>query len=334
MKETDQLMWENWYANRDDLLVSPSALRLLIKNPKTYYKHYVLEDQEVLTGKHFDEGSLLHCMVLEPEELNNKFVNMGIATPNETILSCINYVLELCPQDPNLGYYDWEILSHLIKINKYQSLKDTKDGTGDSKRLKKILTDNALEYFKLHVENADKTIVDQESWDKCMRKAKAITDDEKAAWLLYAQDDKDEVRYELEMNHRPDEYQFGIKGIMDCIKVSKKHKTIFVSDVKTTNKTIAEFAENIDKYDYWLQPACYEVLAKSLMRGPAFNYDFVFHFIVVDKNDQVYNFKVSEESLQKWRKQLIELVNHKLSWHIEHHDFELPYDFANNFVVL
>ena len=78
----------------------------------------------------------------------------------------------------------------------------------------------------------------------------------------------------------------------------------------------------------------YEILAKSLMRGPAFDYDFVFHFIVVDKNNQVYNFKVSEESLEKWRKQLIQLVNHELSWHIEHRDFNLPYEFANNFVVL
>ena len=121
---------------------------------------------------------------------------------------------------------------------------------------------------------------------------------------------------------------------MDCIKVSKQHKTIYVSDVKTTNKTIQQFADTVELYDYWLQPACYEVLAKSLMRGPAFDYKFEFYFIVVDKNDKVYNFKVSDESLEKWRNQLLELVNHQLTYHIEHKDFDLPHDFAKNLVVL
>lgn len=329
-----EIKFEEWNAKKDDLHLSPSALKLLKNNPAIYHKHYILDEKVKLTGKHFDEGSLIHCMVLEPDEVKNKFINMAIPVPSETILSCINYVLELCPQDSSFNYYDKEILNHLITINKHQSLKDTKDGTGDSKRLNKILTENAEEYFRLHVENKDKVIVDQESWDKCKYKAEAILANKQSNYLLKAINDDDEVRTELELSTRPDEFQFGIKGILDCIKVDRKEKTIYVSDIKTTSGTISQFKDVVDKYDYWLQPPCYQVLAKSLMRGIAYDYKFEFHFIVVDKNNQVYNFLVSETSLEKWTEQLIQLVNFELTWHIDNKDFDLPYEFAKNSVVL
>ena len=337
LNEIQQMNYDAFFANVENLMLSPSAIKLLLESPKTYYKHYILNEKEHKTGKHFDEGSLVHCMVLEPEELKNKFVNMGIDTPTDSTRLCLEHLLSLERSATELEEYAEEIIAYLKDINLHQSLVDDKKSpflTGDEKRLAKIINPNSIEYFRIMVEGRDKIIVDSASWDKCYAKAEAILDCEKAAFLLKPINATDEVRYELELSDRPDELQYGIKGIMDAIKVDREAKTIYVSDVKTHGGKLKDFAASAEKYDYWLQPVIYKLLAKSLLRGKAFDYKIEFHFITVDQNNDVYCFPVSEESMNRWYDQLEQIINHKFSYHITKQEFTLPYDFANNLISL
>jgi hypothetical protein len=283
----------------------------------------------------------VHCMVLEPEELKEKFVNMGVPVPTDSTRLCIEHLLSLERTASELEEYSDEIIAYLKEVNLHQSLVDDKKAdknlkilTGDEKRLAKIINDNSVEYFRLQIEGRNKIIVDSNSWDKCYAKAEAILSNKQANHLLKIIDPTDEVRYELELSDRPDELQYGVKGIMDVIKVDRKAKTIYISDVKTHGGKLKDFAVSAEKYNYWLQPGIYNLLAKSLLRGKAFDYKIVFHFITVDQNNDVYCFPVSEESMNKWSEDLVKIINTKLSYHIVNEDFTLPYEFANNLVSL
>ena len=332
---------EEFFSKVEDLNLSASALKLLIENPKTYYKHYVLNEREVKKGKHFDEGSLIHCMVLEPEELQNRFVNMGVPTPSDNTKACIDHLLSLERNASELEEYAQEIVDYLKEINLHQSLVDDKKPdkngvmlTGDQKRVAKIINENTIEYFRIMVEAREKTIVDAASWDKCYAKAQAILTNEKALFLLKPVNDTDEVRYELELSDRPDELQFGVKGILDVIKVDRVNKTIYVSDIKSHGGKLKDFKDSAEKYDYWLQPVIYKLLAQSLLRKQAFDFKIEFNFIVVDQNDNVYCFPVGEETYEKWMKQLVYMINTEANYHLTTQDFTLPYQFANNLVSL
>ena len=337
LNEVQKMNEDAFYNNLESLHLSPSAIKLMLESPRTYYKHYVLNEKDKKTGKHFDEGSLVHCMVLEPEELNNKFVNMGISVPSDSTRLCIEHLLALGKEESNLNDYHQEIINYLKDINLHQSLVDDKKApfkTGDEKRLEKIITDNAIEYFQTMVEGRDKVIVDSASWDKCYEKAVAILTNKKAIELLKPASDTDEVRTELELSDRPDDLQYGVKGIIDVIKVDRERKTVYISDVKTHGGKLKDFKEAAEKYDYWLQPAVYKILAESLLRGRAHDYNIVFHFIVVDKNNDVYCFPVSEMNMDRHYERLVSLVNFKINYHIAMKDFTLPYEFANNLISL
>jgi hypothetical protein len=337
LNEVQQMNYDAFFANVENLMLSPSALKLLLESPKTYFKHYVLNEKDVKTGKHFDEGSLVHCMVLEPEELTNKFVNMGISVPTDSTRLCIEHLLSLGRNASELGEYHEEIINYLKDVNLHQSLVDDKKApwkTGDEKRLEKIITENSIEYFRIMVEAREKTIVDAASWDKCYAKAEAILSNEKANFLLKKVNEDDEVRYEIELYHRPDELQYGVKGIMDVIKVDRKNKTVYISDVKTHGGKLKDFSTSAEKYDYWLQPIIYKILAESLLRGRAFDYKIIFHFIVVDQNNDVYCFPVENSSMEKYFNDLFHMINKKINYHITNKDFTLPYEFANNLISL
>ena len=337
LNEVQQMNYDTFFANVENLMLSPSALKLMLESPKTYFKHYVLGEKDVKTGKHFDEGSLVHCMVLEPEELENKFVNMGISVPTDSTRLCIEHLLSLGRDASELEEYHEEIIAYLKDINLHQALVDDKKApwkTGDEKRLEKIITENSIEYFRIMVEAREKTIVDAASWDKCYAKAEAILANEKAKFLLKPVNEDDEVRYEIELSNRPEELQYGVKGIIDAIKVDRKNKTVYISDVKTHGGKLKDFATSAEKYDYWLQPIVYKILAESLLRGRAFDYKIIFHFIVVDQNDDVYCFLVENSSMDEYFNDLYHMINKKVTYHIASKDFTLPYEFANNLISL
>jgi len=60
----------------------------------------------------------------------------------------------------------------------------------------------------------------------------------------------------------------------------------------------------------------------------------VINFIVVDRNNDVYCFEVTENTLKEAEARTIHLINTEIHYHISNKDFTLPYKFANNLVFL
>jgi hypothetical protein len=107
-------------------------------------------------------------------------------------------------------------------------------------------------------------------------------------------------------------------------------KTIFISDLKTTGKNLADFPDAVKFYKYWIQAVVYYKMAyykfvKGLPNETDWN--IVVTFIVIDKYNQVYPFQVSQESLAIWQKDFEEIEN-IVKYHYENKDYTLPYELA------
>ena len=66
----DKQKEEEFYAK--DFNFSYSSLNKIQFSPSLFYKDYILKDREIQTDKHLIEGKLIHCLLFEPNNLENK----------------------------------------------------------------------------------------------------------------------------------------------------------------------------------------------------------------------------------------------------------------------
>jgi hypothetical protein len=141
---------------------------------------------------------------------------------------------------------------------------------------------------------------------------------------------------ELMLKTELEKYPFGFKGILDNVVMDENTKTLFINDLKTTNKSIQTFPESVAYYRYDIQATMYVGLAyeKFLKDRPDANeWTVVFTFIVIDKHNQVYPFQVSKETLVNWEEEFSYVVQ-QIDYHYLNRDFTLPYTLAIGNVTL
>lgn len=308
---------------------SYSGLNKLLFSPRVFYKHYILEQREEKTDTHLIEGSLLHCLLLEPDEFDNKFILLPGKIPtdsNKVLIENIFYNSYSAQEDSTLELIDFEdeILAGLVAANLYQSLKT------DTQRLEKILVENNIEYFEFLKKRQSRSVIDQQMLDRVNESVEYIKANKICMELM--QLGKENSQSELPLNMEMEQYPFGLKGIVDNIVVDKESNTVFINDLKTSGKSIQHFPESIDYYRYDLQAAIYYLLVRNnIVKGR--DYKIKFTFIVIDKFNQVYPFQVTEVTMNNWVESLWKELT-KAKYHYENKEYGLPYDLAKYNVML
>lgn len=309
---------------------SYSSLNKLLFSPSLFYKDYILRDREIKTDKYLVEGKLVHCLVFEPENLNDKFNIVPEKTPTDSTRKILHRVYEK-DSTVDIMSADDLILEALKEQNLHQKLNE------DSARLKKIQTPETQVYWKF-IANPNVDVIDQETLQRCTEYAEIIKGNKDVISLFESvQTDFDldpvqtyaEKPLECALKDRP----FGLKGIVDFYKVDDTEKLVTICDLKTTGKSIADFKETIDFYNYWLQAAIYAKLVFENLDESQQDYNFIFKFVVIDKYKQVYVFDVSPETLSAWTQGLEETLK-VAEYHYTNRDYTLPYQFLIEKVIL
>jgi hypothetical protein len=311
---------------------SYSGLNKLLFSPRVFYKHYILEQKEERTDTHLIEGSLLHCLLLEPNMFEEKFIILPGKIPTDSNKNLIDGIFNnnyLQQEDDSLELSDFsdQILEALAAVNLYQSLKT------DEQRLEKILIENNKEYFEFLKKRQGKSVIDDATLSKVKDSVEYIKANKVCTELL--QLTKPEIsQSELPLQISLDAFPFGLKGIIDNIVIDKESKTIFINDIKTTGKSLQHFPETIDYYRYDLQAAIYYLLAlNTLIPKNDKNWKIAFTFIVIDKFNQVYPFQVKQSTINQWITGLWQELN-KAKYHYEEKEYGLPYDLAKYNIML
>ena len=326
---------ERFYSEK--FYFSYSSINKLLFSPRLFYSHYILKQKEDSTDAHLIAGRALHCLLLEPDRFDEEFV-MVPKIPTDSNRVIIDHIFKTHYEPMNndaLSLEDFpnELLGQMVVNNLYQSLKT------DAQRLEKLLTDNNKEYFNFLKIRESKTVIDPAVKQQAESALEAIKANDRIKALLQLEPDKPvgiSVFYELPLKTDLEKYPFGFKGIVDNIVVDENTKTLFINDLKTTNKSIQTFPESVSYYRYDIQAVMYVGLAyeEFLKDRSDFNeWTVVFTFIVIDKHNQVYPFQVSKETLESWKDEFSYVVQ-QIDYHYLNRDFTLPYDLAIGNVTL
>ena len=311
---------------------SYSGLNKLLFSPAAFYNHYVLHQREDSKDAHLIGGSVLHCLLFEPEKYDDKFISLPGKFPTDNQRKIIDNIFRTHCSLGNhslvLEDYSQEIITQLLTSNLYQALKT------DAQRLEKILTEENKEYFEFLKKSLEKTVVDEPTLSGCKAQVEILKSNRDIRALLQLdkskEDDHIEVFQELYIKMDHDQLPFGLHGFLDNVVIDRESKTIFVNDLKTTGKSVQDFPESVEYYKYWIQGVIYLVLAaeKFLKDKPDRNeWEIQVTFIVIDKYNLVYPFQVSKESMEMWKKDFRKVLK-IAEWHYENKRYDLPYELA------
>jgi hypothetical protein len=270
--------------------------------------------------------------LLEPDRFDEQFVTLPGKIPTESNKVIIDHIFNnnyLPMNNDALTLEDFpnELLGQLVVGNLYQSLKT------DAQRLEKILTDNNKEYFNFLKIRESKTVIDPAVKQQAEEALEALKANDRVKALLQMTDIKPlgvSVFNELMITSELDNQPFGFKGILDNVVMDENTKTLFVNDLKTTNKNIESFPDTVIYHRYDIQAVMYVGLAYDRFlksREDADEWKIIVTFIVIDKYNQVYPFQVSEETLAMWEADFFNVVS-ILNYHYVNKDYTLPYQLA------
>lgn len=323
---------------------SYSSLNKLLHSATAFYNWYILKEREDSLASYLIEGKAIHCLLLERKLFDKQFIVTPGKLPgvsNKKIVEDM-YKLWLAQDDKSLKLIDYEssMLAWCVTENLHQKLTDDKDPkkagfkTGDDKRIAKLMTSESKDYFEYLKLSGDRDVITQEAYDRCLEAVDIIKDNKTVTELLKIDQGHEllEVFNEQKLMCALEKYPFGLKGIVDNYVIDHSAKKVYINDLKTTGKTLSEFKDTVEYYKYWMQGAIYTRLVKG-QHPITKSYEFVLHFVVIDKYNQVYPFPVSVESMLDWQSQLDEVLE-TAKYHYTNKDYTLPYEFAMDQVTL
>ena len=320
---------EEFYAKKFNW--SYSSLNKLLFSPTLFYKDYILQDREVKTDKHLIEGKAIHCLLFEPDNFNSKFNVVPGKSPSDSVRKVLKNMSLHTDEEKLSDVEDFIILDSLKEMNLYQSLK------ADEARIAKIRNEDNTPYWKF-LSNPAVDVIDQDTLQKCKDSVDQLKDNTSVMSMFENnQTDFDldpiESYAEKYLVSELEGYPFGLHGYIDHYVIDHETKIVTISDLKTTGKTVADFRDTVDFYNYWLQAAIYCKLVYDSLGENADEYKIVFKFVVIDVYKQVYVFEVSDESLSAWASGLsgaLKTAKH----HYDTRNYTLPYEFLVNKIKL
>ena len=327
-------------------MMSYSGLNKLLFSPVLFHQHYILKQRDDVVDKPMVEGKLLHCLLLNPEEFENEFVLMSSDMPSDgprkvldKLYECMKNeghtytVYESSLDDITIAFMHSYILGILKEQNLYQSLKT------DEQRIAKMMIPKNLSYLDYKFQAEKKTVVDQDMYDFAKNTVETIKSNSKLMDIMGF--NQDSLTTNIKQYNELDlvclefeDYSFGIRGIIDNLVVDHDAKVIRVNDLKKSSKSIGQFDESIDYYNYWMQAALYRLLVNHIKETTfGVDYPVEFRFIVVDPYMQVAPIRISEDTQKYWALELEDKLE-QANYHFKERDFSLPYEFLTGEYVI
>jgi len=337
MNNDPHVMEDMFYAKQ--FAFSYSSLKKLLTSPMLFYKYYILGQDDEEETQSMVEGSLIHCLLFEPDMYDFEFIMSQDDLPSENVQDVITHVYELYMSEMTdetiqvkrieLKHYEKEILDKLAEMNLFQKMTEPV-------RLGKIINETGEKFWMFMKNATGKTIITPDIYSKCCDIVELIKKHPVAKLMGINSELQDNVFDETILETDIEGMPFSLKGKIDNFVIDDATSTVYVNDLKTIRSSLVDFPESVEKYGYWLQAAIYMRLTKKavpLISKKAENYKHVFNFVVVDRYSQIYAFEVSEDTMTNWEIDLQEKL-HEAKYHYESKDYSLPYKFVKSKVML
>ena len=301
--------------------ISNSALSTFSYDPSYYHKVYVtkeLQDKKESDALIF--GSLVHCLILEPQEVQNRYV-ISTLKPEEI------------PSGMMLDFYS-ALLKQEIKDDLAFQIAYQESGYKIS--IEKVI-ENAKKFDKYYAEklaSRDKTVITQSVYDTARAAADVTMDNPQ--WNAILGTGKKWTEYkELEIlwTEEVNGMELDFKAKLDHLFIHEAEGTIIAKyfDYKTDSKNPVH--KYVDTFLFWKsyrQMAFYQRAIVKFIEQQFPNVELLnkpaMHLVPIDANRMkslIYH--VDRSYLEKGHLELNKDLN-DLVWHIKHDKWEYPKD--------
>ena len=301
--------------------ISNSALSTFSYDPSYYHKVYVTKElQDKKESDALTFGSLVHCLILEPQEVQNRYV-ISTLKPEEIPTSMmLDYFTALLKQ---------EIHDDLAKLTAYQA-------SGYKLSIDKVL-ENAKKYDKYYQEKLackDKTVITQAVYDTARAAADVAMDNPQ--WQAILGKGKKWTEYkelEITWTEEVNGMELDFKAKLDHLFITQEEDTIIAKyfDYKTDSKNAVH--KYIDTFLFWKsyrQMAFYQKAIIAFVTKEFPNAELItrpaMHLVPIDAarmKSLIYH--VDKSYLEKGHLEINKDLN-DLVWHMKKDKWEYPKD--------
>ncbi len=284
----------------------------------------------------FTFGSLLDCVLFEPEVLGKRFLVLKRSLPSDVVCDIIAGVVKYKNEENHVFFVEQELVYYKDKL--VEIVKETKywanrkpEGVAD-----KIIKEHD-EYFKAlnlissgNFEASRKKIVSQADVDKCGRIFFSIVENPDLVKYFIGQQGVELYFQQIrKADYLIDLDSVTLKAVYDCIRIDHNNKTIQVVDLKSTAQAYS-FNESVKKYRYASQVGVYNwVVEQSLDEYPKYKLLLPINIVVDKQTERISIYEYTQEQLDQERlgdnqikgwESLIE----EIYWHYRNDFWDLP----------
>lgn len=317
--------------------ISSSMLSAFLwMTPRQWKETYIDRVGEKEGKLHFNQGSYLDCLMLNPNEVENNFfignINLSISdTIQRIVVNVHKKLLSL--------YKDQACLIDLSDLEDESTNKIVLECAGyenygkgsykEERILREIKCKGACEYFQYLCDAEGRVVISMEDHMNALNKKNALLDDEKTIPYFVKQEG------ELLFHHLQlfiDDAGLKRKCELDILRIVPSQRIVYVTDLKTSHSSFA-FLDNVRKYSYATQISYYkDMLIKYITMGGLCNqelilpddvlqYTFVCQNVVIDDREKIpyiYRYRDIDLDYYRFGSDFIEdgqmYVRHRTGW--------------------
>ena len=306
--------------------ISNSGLGALSVSPRTYrnYKDRV----EQSSASYFNLGSAIHCMVLEPDEFEDRYCISTIVAPGGMYAKFIDVLFATRSKGEEfkgLQHTSWIVNAHGEAGFKWPVAKvwDKFENDVDLKG-----------YYNALLATKDRILLSGQDDKAITACIKGIQGHGKAMELMYGNILLD-CRNELEIIWKhPDHPWFMMKSIFDRVVIDVANKRAMLIDLKTTGKPVSSFKQSYKKFKYHRQMALYEMGLRWYIENEGYNIDeWTFDVYIVATQTNGYGdtavYAPAKADLTKGLADADKLL-HRMKWHFDNDKWDHPVEYYEN----
>ena len=312
--------------------LSQSELKKYLKHPR-YINKESSEDLYENEDHHFTKGTLLDLLVTDrnAEQIiqDNYFIN-SVVDISDTLKAIVYKVYDIS-KVKELSTSCADIIQHVCNdqqyyMNRYKEGEPPKDDW----RVKKILDDkNCQNYLDTLVQSQGKIVINQEDLEKAHAMSNAIYHNKYTA-----------PYFELETFYQKPIYQnilaLPAKGLLDMGFVDHKKKIVYITDLKSSGKSLSTFFQSIWKFRYDIQGSWYKelVIVSGEYEGYTIEFNIFATSFVEPSFVEIFHFPnevldlAKHGNKEKYRTGWLELID-RYEYH-QNNGFEYSLDYVKN----
>lgn len=300
-----------------------------------YRKLPNLKDKE--DTKSLRYGSLVDCLLTDPDRLNDLFYISDQSRPSDTISKITEMLFE-----------EWGGVHESIEKIPTDSVLHAIEYTGyyenwkNETRIEKVIKDGAA-FYKMLAESANKTIISQVDYDAARYNVSILKTHEFTS-KYFTPNPFYPIEHLYQLKFKIPYKSTGLRCMFDLILVDHKNKSITPCDLKTTGFDEDKFEDSFIKWGYIWQAQLYTHILKETISKDEYFKDFkieTYKFIVINRYNNtplVWEFKLnhhngnflvsnggSAATIRSWRKIYDDLV-----FHLNNAEYKYPKEAIEN----